>query len=82
MYRPMFKLSNMASDFHIVHIFVTVDIRQYFVLRCMYIWTVSLTHFSYLAPRSQKLSILLADNLTRTYDNMTTPFCAYLNVAE
>jgi len=32
----MFKLANLTSVFHIVHIFVTVDIRQYFVLRCMY----------------------------------------------
>jgi len=36
MYKLMFKLSNVTSDIHIVHIFVTVDIKQYFVLRCMY----------------------------------------------
>jgi len=81
MYRLMFKLSNITSDFRIVHIFLTVDIRQCFVLRCMYVWTVSLTDF-YLAPRSQKLSILLTDDLTRAYHNVTAPFCAYLNVAE
>jgi len=48
----------------------------------MYVWTVSLTEFSYLAPRSQKLSIVLTDDLTRTCHNVTAPFCAYLNVAE
>jgi hypothetical protein len=36
MYRLMFKLANITSVFRIVYIIVTVDIRQYFVLRCMY----------------------------------------------